>query len=60
MPSDRREEMITSRSPQLRYPAGREAKFLSLIFNFADTIARMDDGRIVNVESARRNGDRAG
>lgn len=52
--------MITSRSPQLRYPAGREAKFLSLIFNFADTIARMDDGRIVNVESARRNGDRAG
>src|SRR5262249_36770800 len=29
------------------------------IFNFADTIARMDDGRIVNVESARRNGDRA-
>jgi len=30
------------------------------IFNFADAIARMDDGRIVNVESARRNGDRAG
>jgi putative ABC transport system ATP-binding protein len=29
------------------------------IFSFADTIARMDDGRIVNVESARRNGDRA-
>jgi len=29
------------------------------IFNFADTIARMDDGRVVNVESARRNGDRA-
>jgi len=32
----------------------------SRIFNFADAIARMDDGRIVNVESARRNGDRAG
>jgi len=30
------------------------------IFNFADAIARMDDGRIVKVESARRNGDRAG
>jgi len=30
------------------------------IFSFADAIARMDDGRIVNVESARRNGDRAG
>jgi putative ABC transport system ATP-binding protein len=29
------------------------------IFTFADTIARMDDGRVVNVESARRNGDRA-
>src|SRR5215813_12082541 len=29
------------------------------IFSFADTIARMDDGRIVSVESARRNGDRA-
>jgi putative ABC transport system ATP-binding protein len=29
------------------------------IFSFADTIARMDDGRIVNVESGRRNGDRA-
>ena len=29
------------------------------IFNFADTIARMDDGRVVNVESARRNGDSA-
>ncbi|MGH9843293.1 MAG: ABC transporter ATP-binding protein [Blastocatellia bacterium] len=31
----------------------------SRIFSFADTIARMDDGRIVNVESARRSGDRA-
>jgi putative ABC transport system ATP-binding protein len=30
------------------------------IFSFADTIARMDDGRIVNVESGMRNGDRAG
>jgi putative ABC transport system ATP-binding protein len=29
------------------------------IFSFADAIARMDDGRIVNIESARRNGDRA-
>jgi len=29
------------------------------IFSFADAIARMDDGRIVSVESARRNGDRA-
>jgi len=29
------------------------------IFCFADTIARMDDGRIVSVESARRNDDRA-
>jgi len=31
----------------------------SRIFSFADTIARMDDGRIVNVESGLRNGDRA-
>ena len=29
------------------------------IFGFADAIARMDDGRIVSVESALRNGDRA-
>jgi len=29
------------------------------IFGFADTISRMDDGRIVSVESALRNGDRA-
>jgi len=27
------------------------------IFSFADTIARMDDGRIVTVESGRRNGN---
>ncbi|HEY3136066.1 MAG TPA: ABC transporter ATP-binding protein [Blastocatellia bacterium] len=30
------------------------------IFGFADTIARMDDGRIVEVESGLRYGDRAG
>jgi len=29
------------------------------IFGFADTIARMDDGRIVNVESDLRNGNHA-
>src|SRR5262245_29426925 len=29
------------------------------IFSFADNIARMDDGRIVSVESAPRNGGRA-
>jgi putative ABC transport system ATP-binding protein len=29
------------------------------IFSFADTIARMDDGRIVKVESASRNGNHA-
>lgn len=29
------------------------------IFGFADTIARMDDGRIVNVESNLRNGNHA-
>jgi hypothetical protein len=26
---------LTSRSPRLRYPAGREAKFLSFLRNFA-------------------------
>src|SRR5262245_37691977 len=31
----------------------------SRIFNFADTIARMDDGHIVKIESGRRNGNRA-
>jgi len=31
----------------------------SRIFGFAGAIARMDDGRIVSVESALRNGDRA-
>jgi putative ABC transport system ATP-binding protein len=30
------------------------------IFSFADTIARMDDGRIVKVESGLRNGNGAG
>ncbi|MGH9843295.1 MAG: SDR family NAD(P)-dependent oxidoreductase, partial [Blastocatellia bacterium] len=28
-------EALTSRSPRLRYPAGREAKFLSFLRNFA-------------------------
>jgi ABC-type siderophore export system fused ATPase/permease subunit len=29
------------------------------IFSFADTIARMDDGRIVKIESGLRNGNNA-
>jgi len=28
-------EALTSRSPRFRYPAGREAKFLSLLRKFA-------------------------